>query len=108
METSIFHLHRVMKRILDTFIASSNSLYGMPSAARAWHTTMSAFLEREVCETVGFEKSMWRVVIDGHRILLGAHIDDFVIACANWPILDAFRMRLLEAYEGTYEGLLEQ
>ena len=41
---------------------------------------MSAFLEREGCETVGFEKSMWRLVIDGHQILLGAHVDDFVIA----------------------------
>jgi len=51
---------------------------------------MSAFLERKVCETVGFEKSMWRVVIDGHRILLDAHIDDFVIACANRLVLDAF------------------
>ena len=29
-------------------------LYGMPSAARAWHTTMSAFLQREGCETVDF------------------------------------------------------
>jgi len=63
---------------------------------------MSAFLEREGCETVGFEKSMWRVVIDDHRILLGAHIDDFVIACANLPVLDAFRKRLLEAFEGTH------
>ena len=34
-------------------------LYGMPSAARAWHTTMGAFLKREGCETVGFGKSMW-------------------------------------------------
>jgi len=33
-------------------------LYGMPSAARSWHTTMSAFLQHEGCETVGFEKSM--------------------------------------------------
>jgi len=33
-------------------------LYGMTSAARAWHTVMSAFLQREGCETVGFEKSM--------------------------------------------------
>jgi len=61
---------------------------------------MSPFLEKEGCETVGFEKSIWRVVIDGHRILLGAHIDDFVIACANWPVLDAFQKRLLKAYEG--------
>ena len=27
-------------------------LYGMPSAARAWHTTMSAFLAKEGCATV--------------------------------------------------------
>jgi len=50
---------------------------------------------------------MWRVVIDGHRILLSAHINDFVIACANQPVLDAFRKRLLEAFEGTYEGPLK-
>ena len=61
---------RYIKRLLKP-------LYGMPSAARAWHTTMSADLEREGCETVGFEKSMWRVVIDGHWILLDAHIDNF-------------------------------
>jgi len=47
------------------------------------------------------------VTIDGHRILLGTHIDDFVIACANRPVLDAFCKRLLEACDGTYEGPLE-
>ena len=31
-------------------------LHGMPSATRAWHTTMSAFLER--AGTVGFAESM--------------------------------------------------
>ena len=82
-------------------------LYGMPSAARAWHTTMSAFLQREGCETVGFEKSMWKVTIDGHCILLGAHIDDFVLACTNRQVLDAFRKRLLDTFDGTYEGPLE-
>ena len=70
---------------------------------------MSAFLEREGCETVGLEKSMLQVVIDGHRILLVAHIDDFVIACANRPVLsDAFRKRPLEAFEGTKENLVQQ
>ena len=68
---------------------------------------MSALLEREGCETVGFEKGMGRVIIDGHQILLGAHIDDFVIACTNRPVLDAFRKRRLEAFEGSYEGPLE-
>ena len=41
------------------------------------------------------------------RILPGAHINDFVIACANRQELDAFRVRLLDAFEGTYEGALQ-
>jgi len=52
---------------------------------------MSAFLQGEGCEIVGFEKSMWKVTIDGHRILLGKHIEDFVMACTNQQVLDAFR-----------------
>jgi len=84
------------------------SLHGMPSVARAWLTTMSTFLNREGCETVSFEK-IQRAVINCHRILhvLGAHIDDFVIACANRGVLNAFQKRLLEAFECTYEGPLE-
>jgi len=49
---------------------------------------------------------MWTVTIDGARryIQLGAHIDNFVIACANRQVLDALRARLLDAFECTYEG----
>jgi len=68
---------------------------------------MSAFLAKEGCVSVGFEKSMRTVTIDGVRILLGAHIDDFVIVCANQDILDGFHARLLDAFEGTYEGKLQ-
>jgi len=68
---------------------------------------MSAFLAKKGCATVGFEKSMWSVMIDSARILLGAHIDDFAIACANQHVLDSFRARLLDAFEGTYEGALQ-
>jgi len=70
---------------------------------------MSAFLAKEGCVTMGFEKSMWTVTtwIDGARILLRAHIDDFVIACANWQVLDGFRARLLDAFEDTSEGALQ-
>jgi len=68
---------------------------------------MSVFLAKEGRATVGFEKSMWTVTIDGARILLGAHIDDFVIACANRHVLDGFRTRLLDAFEGTYEGAMQ-
>jgi len=63
---------------------------------------MSTFLAKEGCATVGFEKSMWTVTIDGARNLLGVHIDDFVIACTNRQVLDGFRARLLDAFEGTY------
>ena len=79
-------------------------LYGMPSAARAWFKTMSAFLKSEGCSTVGFEGSMWTCVKDGHRVILGAHIDDFIICCANRSVLDEFRIWLLDTFEGTYEG----
>ena len=70
-------------------------LYGMPSAARAWHTTFSAFLAREGCMTVGFERSMWTMEKDGHHIILAAHIDDFILASSNLAFLEAFRDRLL-------------
>jgi hypothetical protein len=79
-------------------------LYGMPSAARAWHHTMSAYLKSQGCTLVGFERSMWTVVKQGHVILITAHIDDFIIACADRQVLDAFRTALLQRFEGTYEG----
>jgi len=50
---------------------------------------------------------MWTVTIDVAHILLGANIDDFVIACANRHVFDGFRARLLDAFEGTYEGALQ-
>jgi len=59
---------------------------------------MSTFLAKEGCATVGFEKSMWTVTILGAHILLSAHIDDFVIACANRQVLDGFRARLLDVW----------
>jgi hypothetical protein len=47
---------------------------------------------------------MWQVTQNGHNIVLAAHNDDFVIACADRPTLDGFRSRLLEVFDGTYEG----
>ena len=80
------------------------SLYGMPSVDCAWFTTMSEFLKTESCSKVGYEESMCQVTQNGHNIVLAAHIDDFVIACAHRPTLDTFRSRLLEVFDGTYEG----
>jgi hypothetical protein len=79
-------------------------LYGMPSAARAWHTTMSAYLKSQGCVLVGFERSMWRATINGHTLLIAAHIDDFILACADRDTLDTFRTNLLARFDGTYEG----
>ena len=47
---------------------------------------------------------MWTFEKDGHRNAMGAHIDDFLIYCEDRSLLDEFRTRLLEAFEGTYEG----
>ena len=38
---------------------------------------------------------------DGHRIILAAHIDDFILASSNLAFLEAFRAGLLDAFEGT-------
>ena len=82
-------------------------LYSMPFAASAWHPNMSAFLTKEGCAKVGFEKSTCTVTIDGVRNLLGPYINDFVIACANQQVLDGFRTHLLDTFEGTYEWALQ-
>ena len=57
-------------------------LYDMPSAARAWHTTMSAFLKSQGCTKVGYEESM--ATSNDHRISLAAHIDDFILCTASY------------------------
>jgi len=62
------------------------------------------FLTKKGCATVGFGKSIWTVTIDVSRILVGAHIYNFVIACTNRLV----RARLLDAFEGTYEGALQR
>ena len=103
----IFHPQDTLKILSIDVYRLLQPLYSMPSAARACHTTMSASFGKEGCATVRFEKSMWTVTIGGARILLGAHIDDFVIACANQQVLDGFRARLLDAFEGTYKGALQ-
>jgi hypothetical protein len=41
----------------------------MPSAARAWHTTMSAYLKSQGCSLVGFERSMWCATIAGQLMM---------------------------------------
>ena len=43
----------------------------------------------------------------GHKILLAVHIDDFIIVCADRATLDDFRLRLLKAFAGTYEGAVQ-
>jgi len=67
------------------------------------------FSEKRRLQNLGFRKEYvtWQFIIDSHWILLGVHIDDFVIVGANQTMLDALRKSLLEAFEGTYKGLLE-
>ena len=44
-------------------------------------------------------------VSDGHKILIAAHIDDFIISCAHRPTLDTFKHALLARFDGTSEML---
>jgi hypothetical protein len=82
-------------------------LYGMPSATRVWHKTMSAFLHTQGCTKVGYEGSMWMATSNGHQILLVTHIDDFIISCAHRPTLDVFRNALLARFDGTTDGVIQ-
>jgi len=104
---TFFHLQDTLEIFSIDVYRLLKPLYSMPSAARACHTTMSASLGKEGCATVRFEKSMWTVTIDGACILPGAHIDESVIACANRQVQNGFCARLLDAFEGTYEGALQ-
>jgi len=106
MASSIFLQLQDMLKILLYVYSLLKTLYSMPTAARACHTIMSAFLAKEGCATAGLEKNMWTVTIDGACILPRAHIDDFVIVCANQQVLAGFCARLLDAFEGTYERAL--
>ncbi len=81
------------------------TLYGMQSATRAWHKTMSAFLHTQGCTKVGYEESM--ATSNGHQILLAANIDDFIISCAHRPTLDDFRDALLSHFDGTTDGAIQ-
>jgi hypothetical protein len=79
-------------------------LYNMPSATRAWFQTMNTFLKQEDCTKVGYEESMWKTTLNGHDILLADHIDDFLLVCHDRTTLDVFRAKLLDHFDGSYEG----
>ena len=76
----------------------------MPQSARCWHLTMSNWLKNEGFNTVGYEKSMWCKEENGHKIIMGSHIDDFIICSTSRQMLDHFRKRLLEKFDGDYLG----
>ena len=65
---------------------------------------MSTFLKQSDYSKVGYEESMWKTTVNGYDILLTTHIDDFILACRDRPTLDDFRSRLLDHFDGSYEG----
>jgi hypothetical protein len=78
-------------------------LYGMPIAARAWHHTMSAYLKSQRCNLVGFERSMWTVVKEGHVILFTAHIDDLLSHART----DGFWMNSVQRFFNASKELMQ-
>ena len=49
---------------------------------------------------------MWCKEGKGERLMLGAHIDDFLTGGTTQNVIDTFRERLLTRFEGTHEGTL--
>ena len=85
------------------------SLYGACTSSRAWHKTMSAFVEQQGFKTVGFENSVWcHHDANGEKIMVGSHIDDFCICGTNRACLDKFRFALLDTAKGGFEGAYER
>ena len=79
-------------------------LYGVCTSSRAWHKTMSAFMERQGFKTDGFEESMWCRHDANGQIMVGSHLDDFCICGANRTCLDEFRFALLDPAKGRFKG----
>ena len=99
--TSTSHLLQATVRIQNMSIVFCALLYIACTSSRAWHKTMSAFMERQGFKTVGFEKSMWcRHDANGDKIMVGSHIDDFCICGTNRACLDEFRSTLLDPAKG--------
>jgi len=67
----VFCLLKPLYQSLHTTMSAFLAKEGCATVGQSLHTTMSAFLAKEGCATVGFEKSMWTVTIDGACILLG-------------------------------------
>ena len=65
---------------------------------------MITFLKQEGYSKVGYEESMWKSTVNGHDILLTVHIDDFILVCHDRSTLDVFQSRLLDHFDGSYEG----
>jgi hypothetical protein len=72
----------------------------MPQSARCWHLTMSKWLKDGGFHTVGYEKSMRCIQKDGHKIMMGSHIDDFIICSTSREMLNdiTYALRALGPY----------
>ena len=91
---NLYHLWKPLTGMPSAGSCMAHCHERFPSTWRVWN----GWIWKEYVELL-------KVTIDGHRILLGAHIDDFVIiACTNRQVFDAFCKHLLETFDGTYEG----
>eukprot|EP00961_Rhodomonas_salina_P212212 2865345-Rhodomonas_salina.1 len=91
----------------DVVLQVTRPLYGHPASSRCLHFTVHEFLKSEGFTKAGFEESVWVREAGGkyhHRILLGIHIDDSLIACNDLHTLQHFKSSLLQRFQGTDEG----
>ena len=74
------------------------------SGANDWHCWWLVQIGRVLMATAGGLTQHVVREIDGHTLLIAAHIDDFILAYSDRDALDAFRTKLLARFDGTYEG----
>ena len=82
-------------------------LYGIPASARALHFTFARWFKENGFEHAGFEESVFIHQPDDRynaRIIVSAHIDDLLIACADLDVMAKFKADFLSTFEGTDEG----
>ena len=90
-------------------------LYGMQSAGRTWHATMSVFLKSKGCTKVAMKKACGYLqrpskaccYLQRSSNSAPVHIDDIIISCAHRPTLDRFRNALLARFDDTRDGVIQ-
>ena len=86
-------------------------LYGIPASARALHYTLAKWFKSRGFIQHGFKESIWiREADDNHQdtLIVSAHIDDMLCACASTPDLTAFKADFMSTFDCMDDGEVDE